>query len=327
MLLLTHRFSQSAGREFLIPRGAMAGSKSLTERMFDMQNEIKGMVRTANANGVTIYPLYPEGLGSDNEIAAEMRSSTSGGSNPYLVLDNELEAMTKVSRGTGGLAEWGAENIVQMLPRVKEDFDAYYSMAYRIASSGTDKGRAVSVKAKNRDYVVRARREYVEKSDKTRMADRLLATLVRGGVQGSTIDLRLRVGKIQQLAKRRYLIPVTVRIPVRSIMTLPQEREHAGAFSVSVGWANALGELGPVSEQRETFHIAQEEYDGVQLAFHIYTVEVIADDLTDRVAVGVFDEVSKDYGLARIELPPRERMVVAQKGRRNGNGNRDSVDH
>jgi hypothetical protein len=318
LILVSHRFSRVAGREYLMSPGQQAGRGSRDDILFDMQEEISSVVRTANANGVTIYPLYPAGLGYDGGISAERSISSSGGAYQHLLLDNENEALTKVAHDTGGISEWGAEAIAKMLPRIREDFESYYSMAYRITSTGSDRARSVVVRPKNRDYVVRSRTGFVEKSIRTRMSDRVLATLLRGA-EGATIDLQVLVGTIREVGRKRYTIPLTVRIPVRSLMTLPQEREHAGAFSVFIGWANALGEMGPVTEQSRVFRLTDEEKDQAAIGYHTYELEIAADDLTEKIAIGVLDEVSQEYGLARIELPPRQNMVLAKEGKKNAN--------
>lgn len=316
LILVSHRFSRIAGREYLMAPGAMAGPRGRNDILFDMQEEISSVIRTANANGVTIYPLYPAGLGYDGGVSAERSRSSSGGAYQNLLLDNENEALTKVAHDTGGISEWGAEAIAKMLPRIREDFDSYYSMAYRIASTGSDRARSVTVKTRNGDYVVRSRTGYVEKSIKTRMSDRVLATLLRGA-EGATIDLEVLVGQIREVGRKRYTIPLTVRIPLRSLMTLPQEREHAGAFSVFVGWANVLGEMGPVTEQRRAFRLTDEEKEGAAIGYHTHELEIAADGLTEKIAIGVLDEVSLEYGLARIELPPRQNMVLAKERKKN----------
>ncbi|HWW61959.1 MAG TPA: VWA domain-containing protein, partial [Thermoanaerobaculia bacterium] len=133
LMLLTHRFSQVAGQEFLIGLEAAPHPRSGHELEFDMQREIESVAKTANANGVTVYMFYPGGLGNDAAMpnAARSQRISPTGSRDYVVLANELAAMNQVAEATGGVIGWGAKNIVDLLPSVEEDFDSYYSLAYK----------------------------------------------------------------------------------------------------------------------------------------------------------------------------------------------------
>ena len=240
--------------------------------------------KTANANGITVYPLYPEGLGTEGfGLDAPY---------DYEVLNSQLPFLEEVAKQTGGKLAWG-KSIEKDLPNMAEDLDAYYSLGYRAVSHNADRARSIVVKAKNRDYTVRSRREYVEKSDQTRMRDRVIANLFgQGGA--SAMNITVEVGKQRYVEKGHYTIPVTVNIPVTSLMT----DGGRGEFSVFVGWSGISGEIGQVTKQSQKFKLTS----GTPENF-TYSFEVTADAATERLSIGVFDELSKDYGLRRVDLP------------------------
>ena len=239
--------------------------------------------KTANANGITVYPLLPEGLGTEGFGIDALFDNE--------VLNSQLPYLDEVARQTGGRLAWG-QDIEKDLPKAAADLDAYYSLGYRASTRNIDRARSIIVKPKNPDYKIRSRREYVEKSDQTRMRERVLAALV-DQAPASSINITAEVGKSRYVSKGRYSIPVTVHIPVAALMT----DGGRGQFSVYIGWSGVGGELGQVTKQSQKFKLSTDMPETFT-----YTFDVLADESTNRLSIGVFDEVSKDYGLRRIEL-------------------------
>jgi len=301
VILATHRFSRIAGKEYLRGLYAQLGPKTPTELEYDMSNEIESVTRTANANNVRIYSLYPEGLGNVAIGSAELKYQGPSPVFDQIVLDNELDAMKEVSSKTGGTLAWGSKDIVQILPAIRDDFDSYYSLAYRVTASGKDSAHTIAVKVKNRDYIVRSRSEYVEKSDATRMKDRVVANLF-GTSAGGTIPVNISLGASKPVGKGRRTVPVIVTFPSASLTTVPEKEGHAGAFSVYVGWGNALGQVGDITHETRSFRIPPDQLQTANRVTFTYEFEVLIDQKTSLISIGVIDEVAKEYGLRRVEL-------------------------
>ena len=241
------------------------------------------VAKTANANGITVYPLHPEGLGNEGfGIDAVF---------DYNLLYSQLPYLDDLAKQTGGKLAWG-KDIETDLPKMADDLDAYYSLGYRATTRNVDRARSIIVKPKNPDYIIRSRREYVEKSDHTRMRERVLATLLDQAPQTS-MNITVEVGKNRFVSNGRYTIPVTVHIPVAALMT----DGGRGEFTVFIGWSGRSGEIGDVTRQSQKFKLSANMPETFT-----YTFDVMADASTDRLSVGVFDELSKDYGLRRIDL-------------------------
>lgn len=239
--------------------------------------------KTANANEITVYPLLPQGLGRDGFGLDALFD--------YELLNSQLPFLDEVAKETGGKLAWGPD-IEKDLPEAAEDLDAYYSLGYRATNRNQDRARSIVVRPKNRNYTIRSRREYVEKSDQTRMRDRVLAALL-DQPPASSMNITVDVGKPRYVSKGRYSIPVTVNIPVVALMT----DGGRGQFSVFVGWSGSKGELGQVTKQSQKFKLTTNMPETFT-----YTFDVTADASTARLSIGVFDELSKDYGLRRVEL-------------------------
>src|SRR5205807_1834411 len=119
---------------------------------------------------------------------------------------------------TGGTVSWGSVDIADALPRIRDDFEDYYSLAYRVNARNDNRARKVTVKTKNRGYFVRTRQQYMEKSDDGRIRDQVIASLFRPA-NPSGIDVTATLGKRVDKEKGRYVIPVSIRVPVSSLMT------------------------------------------------------------------------------------------------------------
>ena len=79
-------------------------------------------------------------------------------------------------------------------------------------ATGTTRSRDIIVRAKNRDYQVRSRREYVEKTDVTRMQDRVIANLFRPDRRERS-PLRVEFGALEKAAGRRWSVPLKIEVP------------------------------------------------------------------------------------------------------------------
>jgi VWFA-related protein len=305
MIFVSRRFSILAGREYLADRHKTVGPPGIYEELLNTRKDVEAVAKAANAHGVTMYMLYPAGLDNDwvqnasnRRMPGTTEPMTAGHS--YMTLDNEVEALQYVADQTGGMAAWGQQDVVKLLPRIEQDFSSYYSLAYRATTHRQDRARKIVVKAKNRSYNVRARRQFIEQSDETKMKNRVVATLFSDSDE-TKIPLRVRLGERKPKGAGKYILPVIVEIPVQSLVSLPDAKGQRGAFSVYIAWGDVLGFVSEVTQRTQPFTIA--DVQQAKNGKFGYEFELLTDARANRVAIGVYDEISKDYGLQRVELP------------------------
>jgi hypothetical protein len=280
------------------PIGSAPGAK---RGRLETEKYRTAVARTANEHGITIYPVYPVGLEwTSNASAAESRVSRlrdiSRSGQDMEVLANQTRALDELARETGGLMASGSTDIVSLLPRVAEDLNRYYSIAYKTPATGTTRSRDISVKAKNRNYVVRSRREYVEKTDVTRMQDRVIANLYRPDAKG-TIPIHVELGKIDKVSRTRWSALMRVTIPVAALSVGP---EGKGTFAVFFATGGMIGVMSEV--QQRTYSYSAAELEGRE---HVtYELPVTFNGASSVVSIGVMDAGSNDFGLKTIDLPP-----------------------
>ena len=307
LLLAANHFPQYAGAEFFYAAGQDTPTPGVKNKL-DTTWLIQSLTENANAAGVTIYPLLPRGL--DNTAGA-LDPATTILPDKRLgnqILMNDTVMIEEVAAKTGGLAAWDTKDIAGLLPRIEDDVTDYYSLAYRAKVKNQDRTRTVVVKTKNRDLVVRSRREFVEKSDVSRMRDRVLAALF--GVTETPTFAIAAGAKRKPNARGRASVPVRVRIPIKHLTLLQQADQHLGRFSVFVVTGAPFGDASEITQRTQPVQIAARDLKRARTSYYTFNVDVMVDGRADRVAIGVLDEVSKDFALIRV---PIRSEAVARK--------------
>ena len=316
LLTATRRFSQYAGAEFFIDE--MTPSQRDEFDTFKLRKEVWD---SANAAGVTIYPIFPEGADQvvfanveeparrdaimipnrglvrrDNDRWQEdaKKLARSG-----LTAMNETAAIDEVARQTGGVAGWGRTDIVRLMEAIRNDVTSYYSIGFR-AGEASGKPRRITITTRNPSYRVRARREYVPKSDSMRMKERVRTGLY-AGVEKSTLPFEVTVGKISRV-RRRYHIPLQIRVPVKALTAIPAGNSHGGSFSIYAVAGGMLGVMSDVTEKSQPFSIKASDVEKAEKAVVAYDLEVISDARADRISVGVLDDTSREWGVVAVRL-------------------------
>jgi VWFA-related protein len=295
LLLASHRLGEYIGAEYYYAAGVTESIIPPQERSeLDNRQAVRSIIANANASGVTIYPVFPTGLDytpSDPDAPNISRA----------VLMNEMVMLKEIAEKTGGVTSYGTIDTAHLMPRIADDMANYYSLAYRATARREDSARNIVVKTKNRKLNVRARREFVEKSDDTRMRDRVLAALHDSAME-STIPLTAELGQPKQVGRKTRTTPLKVRIPIRSLTLLPQGAKHSGAFTVYAITGGRLGEVSEVTRRTQTFDVPAADFERANAGHFTYNFDVILSSETRQLAVGVFDEVSKTYGLVTVPV-------------------------
>lgn len=281
------------------------------------------VMRTANANGVTLYPIHPAGLQWTNHPDAEehrpnvlrmdsdMDLARFGVDNTKLT--NQTASFMQLAKETGGLTAFGPAGIVDLLPRVVDDLESYYSLAYRATPTGKDARRKVVVTTKNREYEIRSRRAVVEKSDDTQMDDVVVANLFQPR-EHSVIPIRVDLGTMSRTGKNLWSVPIQVRIPIAALTTTERDAAATGAFSVFVGAGGEFGVISDVQRRTQPYSIKLDDLENARDSHFTYNATVEVDRFADAISVGVRDDVSKEYGLVRIAIPAREGVKEKRGG-------------
>lgn len=130
-----------------------------------------------------------------------------------------------------------------------------------------------------------------------RMAERV-RTSMYAKVDRSRLAFDVETGKIRR-NKRKFHIPLKLRIPMSSLTALPGQ---GGRFSVFAAAGGMLGALSNVVEKSQTFTVKAGEDQKAATAIITYDLELVADGRADRISVAVFDETSREWGIVTAKL-------------------------
>lgn len=280
LVLATHRLGQLTGAEYVVATGGSGNA-------IDNRQKVAQLIANANAAGVTVYPVYPAGLhhsGGGPDVGPQ-------------VLMNEMVSLNLIAQRTGGDAAYGAGDIAKLMSRVAADAANYYSLAYR---STDDESHEIVVRTKDPNLTVRARRQVIERTDAGRMRDRLLSVLYEAWMY-SPIRVTAELGEATKAGKKDS-VPLRVSVPIGKLTLLPAEKSHAGAFTVFLMTGAAWGETSGIVQETRRIEVPSDKLANYANGELTYEVELHVNPGSDRVAVGVLDEVSKEYGLTVVKL-------------------------
>lgn len=310
LVLTSEGFPMQPGREMFAYIDDVARDKSATwgrfgssliEGMsFNSTNVIQTVARTANANGITLYTLHAGGLVASNEGSAENARPMSF-TTQQAALSNSTDSLHLLASMTGGLATTSTNNFKGAFDQIQRDLSGYYSLGYRSGTERVDRQRTLEVKMKNRNYIARSRRSFVEKSIPTEMNDRVVANLF---YDSRANDMKILFTTRQPVAvgDGLYKVPVDIRVPMDNITLFPQGEIYVGGFSIYVVVSNKDGDMSDVTTQNHQIRVPAAEIGDTAGKFYVYTVDLVMERGRNRISIGVLDEVSKLTGFERQEV-------------------------
>ncbi|MEA2343252.1 MAG: hypothetical protein QOF63_1421 [Thermoanaerobaculia bacterium] len=311
LVLTTEGFQIQPGREAFILIDEVAREKgwqssSMLEAMaYNSNSLIESIARTANANGITIYPIHAGGLAAGNEgMTADNQQATS-----YNVTSaaasNTTESLQLMAEMTGGLVTARTNNFAGAFKNIQRDLDSYYSLGYRAGTERVDRQRELEVRVKNRNLRVRNRQTFVEKSTFQEMSDRVIANLL---YKTKANDLGIRV-KVDSPVPSNDLfrVPVEIHIPIDNLTLLQQGEAYMGGFSIYVVVGNKDGDMSDVARKSHQITIPATNFASSKGKYYTYTLDLMCERGLNKISVGVVDDVSNTSGFDKQQVIAQDR--------------------
>jgi VWFA-related protein len=311
LVLTTEGFQIQPGREAFtlideVAREKGWQSSSMLEAMgFNANSLIESIARTANANGITIYPIHAGGLAAGNEgMTADNQQATS-----YNVTSaaasNTTESLQLMAEMTGGLVTARTNNFAGAFKNIQRDLDSYYSIGYRAGTERVDRQRELEVRVKNRNLRVRNRQTFVEKSTFQEMSDRVIANLL---YKTKANDLGILV-KVDSPVPSNDLfkVPVEIHIPIDNLTLLQQGEAYMGGFSIYVVVGNKDGDMSDVARKSHQITIPVTNFANSKGKYYTYTLDLMCERGLNKISVGVVDDVSNTSGFDKQQVIAQDR--------------------
>ena len=272
-----------------------------------LRPRFEAIADTANAYGMTIHSFHPPGgrdsfVGPDRGRFVPSAKSPASFSTDYDRAFREAGGLYAMAERTGGYAGVGPAQSAKLLARAARELDLYYSLGYRVPSSGDDKPHTIKVSTKNPKHRVRVRESIVHLSEASRIRDLVTTNLYLPveAPRGPAFSIKLDEGKREG---RFVVLPVEVLFDARELALLPgSEGKSKGAFTLFIASGRELGDASDVSEVKYAFDIPTPSSDGGP-ANGLYTFGVRVRPDTRRLSVALRDETSGDIGARVVAIP------------------------
>jgi VWFA-related protein len=280
--------------------GGEAYLSTTAAQRFDQPHMVTEIADIANSTGVTLYPISASGLGIDlgdvnaSHLAGEFEATT----RPLARSDAGLLAMTQIAAATGGKALTGSNNFDLAFNTLTQDMTSYYSLGYHPEGQHQDVVHSISVKLKKKGYEVRSREAFVEKSLKSEMQDAVAANLFYP-VSKNDLNISIAKGaKPTTHTEQGLVVPVEVKVPTAGLTLIPDGTDLVGQFSSYTAFTHKDGK---VSDVKHTQHQLRFPADSLKRRKEITVkYDLIVDENTDSVSIGVMDDTSHATGFAAL---------------------------
>ncbi len=274
---------------------AMARPMEETRNQKEVLDEL---ARTANAHGVTLYLLNAAVLTNPMPIE-NLRGPIPMDGGSDLDRENTDAAFQMLAEKTGGVAVRGPLNFDDALATVARDLDSYYSLGYR-PSNYVRGDRSITVKARNREYIVRARQGYALKSFDDQMSDQVVANIFAPR-RSSNWNISARTGKPQRDG-RNFKVPVEVVMP-STVMLLPKGEDRlAGGFTVYIAVGSPQGAVSTVSRSPQPVGMKRTDEAEFRKEPMVFSAVLTVAPGENFLSIGVVDQVSNTTGFARTKI-------------------------
>ena len=265
---------------------ALMGSKE-----FDLSRNFQQIANFANTNRVTFYTIDSSGLRAPTSIAAEHGRQ---GPSPAVEERNQhnLQApLRQLADITGGRAILNTNDVGPALAKASQDLYTYYSLGYRPAHSGDGRYHDIKVKIQSKGLDVRHRQGYRDRSTAQRMIDGTESALLYGESK-NRIGLTLSAQPSTPIEDGRFLVPIEVSIPIGKMTLVPSGEQHLGRLRVFFGVLDEAGRLSPIQGTPLLIEIPNSDIASAKEQSWIHEVELQVRPGTQRVTVGVLDELA-----------------------------------
>ncbi len=213
---------------------------SLNSLEFDASRILRRLVIEANANRVAFYPISNNNQRARSWLSAENRGDYSeSGQGPGSLMVAELESfaldesLLQLAEGTGGVAFTRSSNIGGLLDRMRGDFSSFYSLGYLRPAGEDHEYHRIEVRLADPALVVRHLEGFRLRDPFAHLQDLTLSAL-HHDLERNPLEVRLDPGEQAPADANRYVVSVTVTIPFRKLLLIPEEDSHVAQVTLVV---------------------------------------------------------------------------------------------
>lgn len=254
---------------------------------FDLNSKYATIIQTANAQGVSIWPLDASGLSVDEMVTAENRSFDTR-PNDFMMRQNTQAPLLTMAEQTGGVASVNSNSWKAKLDELAADFSNFYSLGYRTSRSAVDRPHSVAVNVKRKGLRIRYRKSYLEKTPETSAAESVLASLFYPR-DDNPLGMHVSVGTQKPYDGDVFSVPVRISVPIGKLGLLPTGDKYEGAFFVYVVARDSAEKQSDLAIQRQVVSVPAKDLTVAQSKDWHYDFTMTVGSGAQRVAFAVRD--------------------------------------
>jgi VWFA-related protein len=263
--------------------------------------QVDDLAARASAAGVAIYCL-DAGL----ESRTAERSAETVGRPVDTTFSNVREtsarfALQALSAETGGRSIAASADLPAALAAVVDEVAHAYSLGIAIPGEPDGTRHTLGVEVARPGLQPRLRRSYVDKTSDQRAADRGVAALLHGATDNPH-GIRLTSGTEIPQDDGTIVVPVSVHVPVGSLILLPEGDVHAARLSYWLAARDTAGRIRQIPQQSFTMRVPNQKLlemlgQGASASF-----QLVMRPGRHRVAATLRDDLGDGASTATIEL-------------------------
>ncbi|MEW6335809.1 MAG: VWA domain-containing protein [Acidobacteriota bacterium] len=266
---------------------------------YEATGMFRSLVTSATASGVTFYTIDARGLEADLGIEAENRTARSTVA-AGVARTNYQDSLVYIAEQTGGIAIINTNDVSGGLERIADDLHSFYSLGYRLVPTGTDRMHRIEVKVKGHpEYKLNYRRNFIEKSLPTRIADRVMSGLAFD-LEDNPLAITITAGVPAPASSGRWTLPVETRVPIEKIALIPDGDKLLGYIMVYYAARDDEGKQSDLQRVEHRVEIPQAEYEDARRKNYLVSSSLLLESGTYRISVGVRDQFTNQAGYAMI---------------------------
>ena len=286
----------------------------------DQTGLFKQVSHTANTNRVTLYTLDASGAGGGSMVGADHSSlDTGSGVAGRINIEatrsfNLVEPLIALASDTGGTSIIGTDNFDGALASMAADFDSYYSLGYRSPHGGDGRYHKIEVATKRPGLTLRYRTGYADKPQVERVADRTISSLLLD-LESNPLAVSIELGQPERGSRKRFFLPVLVRIPIANVTLLPNGDNREGRLQIFVVVKDDEGGISDLHQQAYPVAIEKGDLAAAEKKEIGYLAKLELRPGRPVIAVGVWDEISGTESFVQKRALVGETVAQASRGR------------
>lgn len=265
-------------------------ASSLEQFEFNMDVKYATIVQSANAQGVTLWPLDASGLQANELISAEHRQITNRPSD-FFMRTNLQAPLQMMAEQTGGVAAINTNDWKANLDELTKDFSNFYSIGYRTTRSAADRPHSLDVIVNRKGLKVRTRKGFVEKTVESRTAEGVVAALNYSRSE-NPLGVVLAMGESSPYDSENFIIPARITIPLGNITLLPNGETYEGKLFIYFVVLDVSGKQSDLTMREQKISVPVAKLKEAQGKFFPYEVKMLVVPGGQKISIAVRDAVS-----------------------------------